>query len=220
MKFTYKPGKGEKVHIYIDEKYYITTNIFLIKNIPFKNGCEISDEDLNNLELLIQENWFYEEGINFLSRRDYSKKELSDRILRKAYEKDSLGRKEIFKTSLENAVSKLEEKNILSEERFAKAYADELIRNKHLSKKGLILKLQSKGVRREISEKIVENMDINPEDEIYTLLKGKYKNRNLKDQKEKRRIYSALGRLGYSYGEIKSVYERVVLEENDQELDC
>ena len=79
---------------------------------------------------------------------------------------------------------------------------DELIRRKHLSKSGLKTALIQKGVQRDIIETVLEEVDVDPVEQIRELLATKFKNRDLSDEKQKTRTVNALLRLGYRYNEI------------------
>ena len=208
MKVTSKPGRGEKLHIHIDGVYTATTSLTFWHSQSVKNGDELTPEEVTDLLQKIQDRRFFEQAITYLSCRDYSKKELSDKLVGKAYRKNAAGcNRETFKESAERACNRLEELGVLNEERFARSFAEELIRNKKISKRGLYQELTRKGVRREIAESIIEEMEIDPEASIRELLETKYRNRDLNDEKDKRRTIRALQRLGYSFSEIKSVME-------------
>lgn len=216
MKVTSKPGRGEKVHIYIDGEYTATTCLTFWHNQRIYEGDDLTPEEVCELLQAIQDRRFFDQAVTYLSCRDYSRKELVEKLVAKAYRKKSEGlNSETFKESAEFACNRLEELGLLNEERFARSFAEELVRNKRISKRGLFQELSRKGVRREISELVIEEMDIDPEDSIRYLLETKYRNRDLNDEKDCRRTIRALQRLGYSFSEIKSVIENPFLE-NDE----
>ncbi|MBQ1706503.1 MAG: regulatory protein RecX, partial [Clostridia bacterium] len=108
---------------------------------------------------------------------------------------------------------RLEELGLLNEERFARSYVDELIRRKHLSKSGLKTALIQKGVQRDIIETVLEEVDVDPVEQIRELLATKFKNRDLSDEKQKTRTVNALLRLGYRYGEINAAMDGILEDE-------
>lgn len=206
MKITSKPGRGEKVHIYIDGEYAATTCLNFWHSRNIKDGDDLSTEEISELFQAIQDRRFFNQAVSYLSCRDYSRNELSRKLVEKAYRKKSSGcNPETFKESAEKACDRLEELGLLDEERFARIYAEELVRNKKISRPGLLRELSRKGVCRDIAENVSEEIRIEPEESIRELLETKYKNRDLKDEKERMRTVRALQRLGYSFSEIKSV---------------
>lgn len=228
MTITTKAGRGEKVHILADGEYCATTNqtFWYSKGLP--EGTEVSDEELAELLQKVSGNRLYEKALDLLSSRDYCRRELSDKLIRKVRDKDRAAARDFgvtdasFSTEVLNAqkadladlqkqvadvCDRLEEAGLLNDERYARTYAAELVRNKHVSSRGLMTALLQKGVPREIAALIVEEADIDPLDSIRTLLQTKFRTRDLSDEKQRRRTIAALQRLGYSYGDIVSAME-------------
>lgn len=228
MTITTKAGRGEKVHILADGEYCATTNqtFWYSKGLP--EGTEVSDEELAELLQKVSGNRLYEKALDLLSSRDYCRRELSDKLIRKVRDRDRAAARDFgvtdasFSTEVLNAqkadladlqkqvadvCDRLEEAGLLNDERYARTYAAELVRNKHVSSRGLMTALLQKGVPREIAALIVEEADIDPLDSIRTLLQTKFRTRDLSDEKQRRRTIAALQRLGYSYGDIVSAME-------------
>ena len=228
MTITTKSGRGEKVHILADGEYCATTNqtFWYSKGLP--EGTEVSGEELEELLRKVSGNRLYEKALDLLSGRDYCRKELSDKLIRKVREKDRAAARDFgvtdasFSTEVLNAqkadaadrqkqvdaiCDRLEEAGLLDDERYARTYAAELIRNKHVSSRGLMTALLQKGVPRETASLVVEEADIDPLSSVRTLLQTKYRTRDLSDEKQRRRTIAALQRLGYSYGDIVSAMD-------------
>ncbi len=208
MKLTAKPGKGEKIHLSLDGEYIATVNADYWFTCGIKSGSEVTPEQLEEqLEELLTESArrkMMNKALDLLSMRDYSRRELADKLVTKAWEKKE--QKDMDLGSLKQQASdicdRLEELGLLNEERFARSYVDELIRRKHLSKSGLKTALIQKGVQRDIIETVLEEVDVDPVEQIRELLATKFKNRDLSDEKQKTRTVNALLRLGYRYNEI------------------
>lgn len=204
MKLTAKPGKGEKIHLSLDGEYIATVNADYWFTCGIKSGSEVTPEQLEELLTESARRKMMNKALDLLSMRDYSRRELSDKLVTKAWEKKE--QKDMDLGSLKQQASdicdRLEELGLLNEERFARSYVDELIRRKHLSKSGLKTALIQKGVQRDIIETVLEEVDIDPVEQIRELLATKFKNRDLSDEKQKTRTVNALLRLGYRYNEI------------------
>ncbi|MBQ3328219.1 MAG: regulatory protein RecX [Clostridia bacterium] len=204
MKLTAKPGKGEKIHLSLDGEYIATVNADYWFTCGIKSGSEVTPEQLEELLTESARRKMMNKALDLLSMRDYSRRELADKLVTKAWEKKE--QKDMDLGSLKQQASdicdRLEELGLLNEERFARSYVDELIRRKHLSKSGLKTALIQKGVQRDIIETVLEEVDVDPVEQIRELLATKFKNRDLSDEKQKTRTVNALLRLGYHYNEI------------------
>ena len=204
MKLTAKPGKGEKIHLSLDGEYIATVNADYWFTCGIKSGSEVTPEQLEELLTESARRKMMNKALDLLSMRDYSRRELSDKLVTKAWEKKE--QKDMDLGSLKQQASdicdRLEELGLLNEERFARSYVDELIRRKHLSKSGLKTALIQKGVPRDIIETVLEEVDVDPVEQIRELLATKFKNRDFSDEKQKTRTVNALLRLGYRYNEI------------------
>ena len=215
MKLTAKAGKGEKIHLSLDGEYIATVNADYWFTCGIKSGSEVSPEQLEELLAESARRKMMNKALDLLSMRDYSRRELSDKLVTKAWEKKE--RKDMDLGSLKQQASdicdRLEELGLLNEERFARSYVDELIRRKHLSKSGLKTALIQKGVQRDIIETVLEEVDIDPVEQVRELLATKFKNRDFSDEKQKTRTVNALLRLGYRYNEINAAMDHRLEEE-------
>ena len=215
MKLTAKAGKGEKIHLSLDGEYIATVNADYWFTCGIKSGSEVTPEQLEELLTESARRKMMNKALDLLSMRDYSRRDLSDKLVTKAWEKKE--QKDMDLGSLKQQASdicdRLEELGLLNEERFARSYVDELIRRKHLSKSGLKTALIQKGVQRDIIETVLEEVDIDPVEQVRELLATKFKNRDFSDEKQKTRTVNALLRLGYRYGEINAAMDGILEDE-------
>jgi len=221
MIITSKPGRGEKVHVFLDGAYTITTTVDYWYKQNISNGSEISPEEFQTLREGIEQNRMYNKALDLISSRDYSVKELREKLVTKSLEKAKKKTYEVgeedtsdryferpdlnfLKEQAQEVCDRLLELHLLDDERYARNYAAELYRNKHLSSGAIITKLCLKGIDRNIAAIAVENLEIDPLESIRYLLDTKFKSRNLSDEKQKKRTVAALERMGYSIGDIFS----------------
>ena len=215
MKLTAKAGKGEKIHLSLDGEYIATVNADYWLTCGIKSGSEVTPQQLEELLAESARRKMMNKALDLLSMRDYSRRELSDKLVTKAWEKKE--QKDMDLGSLKQQASdicdRLEELGLLNEERFARSYVDELLRRKHLSKSGLKTALIQKGVQRDIIETVLEEVEVDPVEQVRELLATKFKNRDLSDEKQKTRTVNALLRLGYRYGEINAAMDGILEDE-------
>lgn len=226
MIITAKPGRKEKIHIMVDGIYTATTGAEYWFSKGLKNGTEITEEELSALLKDISYQRMYEKALDLLSSRDYSKKELADKLVRKSMEKlrkDKKGFEEAdqavsefiseaqradytaLKADAVSVTDRLEELGLINEERYARMYATELFQRKHMGQSAVRNKLMQKGLPADLINLVLEELEPDPKEKIEALLHSKFKNRDLSDPKEKQRTVAALMRLGYRSGDIFQV---------------
>ena len=201
MKLTYSQGRSNKIHISTDGEYRLTVDADFWFSLGIYNNSDISESDFALLEEKITVRRAYNKGIDLLSRRAHSKKELIEKIS-KTYDKKYV----II------AVNALEEKGYINDEDFAEQYFSYLKNRKHFGKKRIELEMSKKGIDKAIVYSLCEADSSSPTEEIEALLSSKYA-RNLSDEKGKKRTFNALVRMGYNYSDIKTAMNNHELNE-------
>ena len=205
MKINFKPGKGNKMHIYIDGEYRLTADCDFVFTCGFDNNSDISDEELVFLTDEVNSRRAFLKACDLLSFRDHSSRELLTKLRQKGYGEGA-----------EQAVEKLMEEGYVDDERFARAYAAELVRVKHFGKRRIVTELLKKGIDPSLARDIADETEVD-EDEILVALKRKY-GRCLDTEKGVRRAVNGLAAMGYGYSEIKQAIETIKEEaETDYE---
>ena len=187
-----EPWKKSMSAVYIDGEYAVTLDTMtLIKN-HIKAGVEISDEELHSLIQQSEKQRANEKALNLITYRDHSKKELKEKLSRTYSEETA-----------EEIAEKMQEAGLVNDEEYARKYADELLRKKHMSMRGIEFKLREKGISSEIIQIIKEELEFDPVSEIQQVLAKKYPT-YAQDEKVKKRAIAALQRLGWSWSDIKN----------------
>lgn len=193
MKITAKEGRYNKIHVYIDEEYLLTVDAAYWFSCGYVSGDEINERELAAFKDAAGSRRAFNAGAQLLSRREHSSKELYEKLL-----------KNFLPEFAAEAVAKLQEIGMLNDERFAKMYADELFEKKGFGKSRILYELNAKGIDREISEIIVEEL-FSEEDNIQRIvdiIRKKYYNVE-NDEKQRRRASAYLMRAGFSGSEIR-----------------
>lgn len=197
MKLSVKPGRADKVHIYIDDEYRMTCDGNFWYSEKWHKLKEINEEELVELENSVNSRRAFLNGMSLLSRRAHSKKELIIKLSKK-YPKDAVI----------SAVDYLEELLLIDDEKFAYDYADELLRRKKFAPKRIEMELKAKGIDSELARKAVNSLDKDDFNRIILLLNSKYANK-LADEKNLNRTINALLRMGYNFSDIKKAIKAV-----------
>lgn len=205
MKLSAKPGKGDKIHIFVDDEYRLTVDSRFWYSERWHNQTQIDSGELAALEEAVGSRRAFNSAEDYLSRRDHSEKELYEKLCRK-----------YPSAAAEAAIEKAKDLGLLDDERFAANYALELYEKKHFASHRILLELRRKGVDREIAENAVEGLDKAGETRIIELLRGKYR-AALSNEKGRRRAVNGLLRMGYAYPDIRAALK--TLEQELEELD-
>lgn len=188
-----KISKFNQIMLYSGEDYIISLPPEVFKKSGLKVGSEITQEDINNINLISQEHKAKEKALNILSYRAHSKNELKNKI------KSRFGEQ-----CAQNIVDKIENLGLINDEKFAEDYALELIKNKYYSLKRVKFELIKKNISSEIINNILENLDIDEHENLIKIV-NKRNFLDLKDQKDITRAVNYLYRLGYDLKQIKNV---------------
>lgn len=187
-----EPKKKGLCALYIDGEFAIKLDTEVLLSNRIDVGDEIDDEKLKDVINQSNTKRAKDKAMWLISYRDYSKKELTEKIA-----KDSS-----FEAA-QKAVERLEELGLINDEKYASRYAHDLLNIKRLSKSGAIRKLTEKGIDRDLARDTVDSFDIDASENIKAIISKKYA-KSLLDEKGKRRCVNGLLRLGYSYSDIKS----------------
>ena len=199
-----KAGNGNKIHVYIDDQYTLTVYDDYWHQNGFRDGEEITEEELASLKEEAGFRLAYEKGLDYLTRRAYAKKELQFKLKQKYGD-----------SAAERAVERLLYFGYLNDEEFAIAYSDYLYNVKKFDLKRIYMELKLKGIEREIAENVLKSLDNEPIQRIIEMLNKKYSN-GFKDEKSKRRFVNKLQRMGYSYRDINSAFSECEIDVADE----
>lgn len=155
----------------------------------------------------------FDRAVNLLTYKPRSIKELRERLLEKPWTNQEI---------VDEVIEKLEKYNYVNDEQFARDFAASKIRQKAIGRRRLRIDLIKKKLDKDIIEKaLAETFEDTPEDEIINRavakrlrIKGKPE-----DQKEKKKFFDHLMRLGFSYDVVRDKMREVEsgeFEENNE----
>ena len=205
MKISVGKGKQNKIHISCDGEYMFTVDAEYWFSSPYY-GREIIDdeEELTAFYEAVGSRCAFIAGLRLLSYRDHSSRELITKLIQKGHKREYS----------ENAVSKLSEFGYVNDERYASYLASSLLERKGMNSNAIRSELLRKGISREISDNVVESLDIDPVLRIIDLLNTKY-SRKISDERGIRRTVASLQRLGYKWSDINTAFRRLEIETED-----
>lgn len=195
MKITAKSGRKDKIHIYIDGEYLLTVDEVFWFSSGYISGDEINKEELTAFEEAAGSRRAFNSALNSLDYRDHSEKEIRAKLLRK-HDADYV----------DEAVEKLIELDLVNDERYAENYAHELFEHKKFGKMRIKSELRAKGISADIANAAVEELFDEEEPDniqrIVDIIGKRYYNR-MNDEVGRKKVFSALQRMGYSFSDIR-----------------
>lgn len=209
MILTAKQGRGDKIHLLVDGEYQFTVDREFWFSQGIASGADIPREQLDRLREEAAFRRAYRKALGLLSYSMRSRRSLVERLVRD----------EIPPALAERAADQLEEYGLLDDVRYAELYAQELLRNKKLSVRGIRDKLITRGIDRDTAQEVLEGLAVDEEEGIEALLRGKlaYFSRSPGDRS---RAAAALVRRGYGYADIRRVMERLAEELENGDESC
>ena len=195
MKITAKSGRKDKIHIYIDGEYLLTVDEIFWFSCGLVSGDEINEEELTAFEEAAGSRRAFNSALNSLDYRDHSEKEIRAKLLRK-HDADYV----------DEAVEKLIELDLVNDERYAENYARELFERKKFGKMRIKSELRAQGISADIANAAVEELFEEEEPDnvqrIVDIIGKRYYNR-MNDEVGRKKVFSALQRMGYSFSDIR-----------------
>lgn len=195
MKITAKGGRKDKIHIYIDGEYRLTVDEIFWFSCGYISGDEIDEEELTAFEEAAGSRRAFNSALNSLDYRDHSEKEIRAKLMRKHGAE-----------YVDEAVEKLIELDLINDRRYAENYARELFEHKKFGKIRIKSELIAKGIASDIASKTVNSLfeDEEPDNiqRIVDIIEKKYYNR-MNDEVGRKKVFSALQRMGYSFSDIR-----------------
>ena len=201
MIITHRRGRGNKIHLLLDNEYAITTDSNFWLDHYIADGTEIDDEQWQELVAGIN----YKKALNkcgdLLSRREHSIKELKTKLLRTVDE-----------VSADKAINRYLEAGYLDDEHFCASLVDYLYTVKKYSTNHIKQECYKRGVAGDIISAALEDYEFDNVYNIVSLVEAKYTSK-LEQENGKQKVIQALQRKGFSYSDIKSAFYRL---ENDE----
>lgn len=201
-----EPRRKSLNSLYLDGEFAVNIDAETLLISRYHIGQEISEEELHSLIQESDARRAREKALYLLSYRDHSKKELAEKIKRSGASGEAA----------QSAALRMEEIGLIDDESYARRYAAELLRRKYFSQSRIEYELQKKGIDRDLIHAIIEEMAVDPAQQLRELLARKYE-RNLQDEKGRRRTVAALQRLGYRWEDIRRALEEYMPDEGRED---
>jgi len=165
-------------------------------------GKELSDQEIEKIILEDKTIRGKEYLLRLLSRRIYSRYEISRKLNNKGYPEKIIA----------NLVFWLEDNNYINDELFAKMWAQFRLENKPIGRYKLNQELRIKGIKQDIIQKVIDKTydEIDELTLARNLIKEKIVSSEIKNIRiDPKKIYNFLLRRGFSVEVSKSIYHEL-----------
>ena len=189
-----EPRRRGFVQLFLDGEAAVKLDAQVFLQSGLKPGDQVSDQELFELIQASDARRAQEKALYLLEYRNYSKRELTEKIARTAASREAA----------QAAAGRMEELGLIDDRRFGEDYARELFSRKGYGARRVAQELRRKGLDQELVQELVEKYG-SPEqsgENIRRVLEKKYPGWR-EDEKVRRRAFAALQRLGYSYQEVR-----------------
>lgn len=201
MIIKHQRGRGNKVHLLLDDEYVITTDINFWLDHYIADGTDIDEEEWQRLVEGINYKKALNKCADLLSRREHSVKELRLKLLRTVDE-----------NSADKAIKRYLEAGYLDDEHFCESLVEYLYNVKKYSTNHVKQECYKRGVDSDIINRVLENFNVDNTNTIIDLIEKKYLSK-LEQENGKEKVIAALQRKGFSYSDIKSAFYRMEQDE-------
>ena len=189
-----KQISSDMLIVSLDGGEEIKTSLGAVTEMRLYTGRELDEEQLSRLKYLSDRDRARAKGLELISRRMLSVRELEQKLVQKG----------ISEEAAHDCALWLEENRFLDDEAYASALA------RHYSAKGygalrLRHELSRRGVERELWDDAVEHMPENT-DKIDKFIAARLKDRS--DREQINKVSAALFRRGFSWEEIRQALRR------------
>lgn len=182
----------------------IEVDVTTFDESPYREGCDITEEQLNTLLATSQRNRAKERALYLLGLRDYSCHELEQKLYTEATPEIAAA-----------VVERLQEVGLLDDERYAARLARSLSEGKHYPRRRIEQELRRRGISNGLIQTVVFDLEGEDFEQALALLQKKYYNK-LNDPDSRRRVIAALARRGFSYGAIRRAMDEMGAPEDEE----
>ena len=196
-----KRRRGHLCEIVCDNGEAVLLDSDLVAEKALGIGDELSADTIKKLKGESDYRRAVSRSIWYIERGDLSEKSLYGK-LKKAGFSD---------VTTKAAVVRMKELSLIDDESYAERLAERLLASA-VSRREALFKMVNKGLPRDVASAALDMFECNPCDQIRALVNKKYRTK-LADAESVQKVFAALARKGFNYGDIKTV-----LKEYSEEL--
>ena len=191
-----KPSKLHLNSVHLSDGQEVLLDKDVCAEHSLMTDMEIDSGELENLKFQSDYVRAKARALWYLDRMDYSEKALFDKLVQKGFEKKAASA----------VIAKLVELGLLDDRRFGERLCEKLLTSGS-SKRAAMQKMYQKGLPYDLCRELLEENDSDEEDAILKLIEKKYAQK-LGDKENYQKVYAALVRRGFSYGDVSRALKK------------
>ena len=191
-----KPSKLHLNSVHLSDGQEVLLDKDVCAEHSLMTDMEIDSGELENLKFQSDYVRAKARALWYLDRMDYSEKALFDKLTQKGFEKKACSA----------VIAKFVELGFLDDRRFGERLCEKLLTSGS-SKRAAMQKMYQKGLPYDLCRELLEENDSDEEDAILKLIEKKYAQK-LGDKENYQKVYAALVRRGFSYGDVSRALKK------------
>ena len=195
---------SKKVKVTFDEQFTLVLYKGELKLFGIKEGAVLPEDTLQRIEKEVLEKRAVKYAMNLLLKRDYTEKELRDKLAKAGY------REETTKKAIDYVASYHYVDDASYARRYLETYSD------RKSRRMMQMELKKKGVADDVIEQALSEAELEREqDTLHAYAVKKAKGLDLASDKDKQRFLRYLLGKGFSYQDAKEELSGLLKEDED-----
>ncbi len=204
----FQKRKRDWVNVFVDGEYAFS--LPAVKAASLRVGQYLTDEEVESLVRLQEEEKAYERAVRFLGYRPRSRSEV-ERYLKK---------KKTAPQAIAAVIRRLDDAGYLDDEEFARFWVSNRVQFSPRGRRALEYELRSKGLSEQLIQKVLDRELREDEETVaYELAKAKSKQWKIEDYPSfARKLGGFLQRRGFDYQVVRRVVRRIWDEEKSSQI--
>jgi regulatory protein len=194
--------RAGRYSIFVNGQYVFSLSADGLLDSKITVGLEVTDQQIGDFQRLSDQDKIYDKVLNYLAIRPRSEWEIET----------YLQRKKVSPTLLVSILSKLSNKQLINDLRFAEAFVNDRRLLRPTSRRKLILELRKKRVADNLIQQVVGNEPDVEQSALAGIVERKRKQSRYQDDLK---LMQYLARQGFNYGDIKQAISNKQLDELD-----
>ena len=197
---TVQKNNKHRVSVFVDNEYAFSLDETDAVALKIKPGRELSQSELERCRMESGFTKARDKAFDMLSRKPYSRKELSDKLSKSGYDKAI-----VFEVAEE-----LESLGYINDADYAALFLEHCL-SKMWGKKKIRFEMKQKGLADEIIAEAIGSLDEeNTEEEMTDMILARYRGEDLTDMKTKARITRYFASRGFDFALIDKAIRKAI----------
>ena len=199
------PLTAKKVKVEFDHQFTLVLYKGELNLFHLKEGAQVPDELITEIENKILKKRAVKYAMHLLQKKDYTVKELTDKLLHAGYS-DSCA---------ENALEYVASYGYVNDKYYAVRYLETYSDRKSIKK--MQMDLRQKGISDEMITQALEEAEMeNEQDTLRCFAEKKARSLDLSQEKDRQKLLRFLVGRGFSYTAAKNVTDELVIVHNER----